>query len=228
MITDAQYESLFAFCKKHYVQYYDVQVELVDHLAEAIEEKMKKNPRLSFELALDEVYAGFGIKGFADIIDTRIKMVSKKSRKLKWKLFFSYFTVPKIAMTVCMYAVLLLLGRFLTQDYFRGVFLAVLGVSLFVFEIIYSIHLNRLFKKQTKEMIFTNERLSGIIDTVFFVQILFTSSVFDFAEAKQIHFLAYSMISLFMLIIFISILAHRDFVKELHQTAISQYPKAFA
>lgn len=228
MITDAQYESLFAFCRKHYVHYYDVQVELVDHLAEAIEEKMNMNPKLSFEQALDSVYAGFGIKGFADIVATRIEMVSKKSRKLKWKLLFSYFTVPKIAMTVCIYAFLLLLGQFLTQDYFRGVFLAVLGVSLFVFEIIYSIHLNRLFKKQIKEMIFTNERLSGIIDTVFFVQILFTSSVFDFAEAKQMHFLAYSMISLFMLVIFISILAHRDFVKELHSNALKLYPKAFA
>mgnify|MGYP000193300158 CR=1 FL=1 len=41
MITEVQYESLFAFCRKHYVQYYDVQVELVDHLAEAIEEKLK-------------------------------------------------------------------------------------------------------------------------------------------------------------------------------------------
>ncbi len=228
MITDAQYESLFAFCRRHYVHYYDVQVELVDHLSAAIEERMQQNPKLSFDQALDSVYAGFGIKGFADIVATRIEMVSKKSRRQKWKLFFSYFTVPKIAMTVCIYAFLLLLGRFLTQDYFRGVFLAVLGVSLFVFEIIYSFHLNRLFKKQIKEMIFTNERLSGIIDTVFFVQILFTSSVFDFAEAKQMHFLAYSMISLFMLVIFISILAHRDFVKELHSNALKLYPKAFA
>jgi hypothetical protein len=77
-------------------------------------------------------------------------------------------------------------------------------------------------------MIFTNERLSGIIDTVFFVQIFFTSSVFDFAEAKQMHFLAYSLISLFMLVIFVSILAHRDFVKELHSGALKLYPKAFA
>ncbi|PJE45501.1 MAG: hypothetical protein CUR34_14310 [Sediminibacterium sp.] len=228
MITDTQYESLFAFCRKHYVHYYDVQVELVDHLSTAIEDKMTANPKLSFEQALDSVYADFGIKGFADIVATRIEMVSKKSRKQKWKLFFSYFTAPKIAMTVFIYAFLLLLGQFLTQDYFRGVFLAVLGVSLFVFEIIYSIHLNRLFKKQIKEMIFTNERLSGIIDTVFFVQILFTSSIYDFAEAKQMHFLAYSMISLFMLVIFISILAHRDFVKELHNNAIKLYPKAFA
>lgn len=228
MITEAQYESLFAFCRKHYVHYYDVQVELVDHLSEAIEEKIKLNPKLSFEQALDSVYAGFGIKGFADIVATRMEMVSKKSRKQKWKLFFSYFTIPKIAMTICLYAVILLLGRFLTQDYFRGVFLAVIGLSIFVFEVVHSFQSNKLFKNQKKEMIFTSNRLSGIIDSVFFIQICFTSSIFDYAEAKQMHFLAYSLISLFMLVIFVSILAHRDFVKELHSDALKLYPNAFA
>jgi len=228
MITDAQYESLFAFCRKHYVHYYDVQVELVDHLAEAIEEKMNMNPKLSFEQALDQVYVGFGIKGFADIVATRMEMVSKKSRKQKWKLFFSYFTVPKIAMTVCLYAAILLIGKLLTPDYYKGFFLFLLGITIFIFEIIHSVKMSRLFKHQKKEMIFTSERLSGIIHSGLFVQVFFSSSVFDYAEVKQMHFLSYSLIALFMLVIFISILAHRDFVKELHNNAIKLYPKAFA
>lgn len=228
MITEVQYESLFAFCRKHYVQYYDVQVELVDHLAEAIEEKLKLNPKLNFEQALESVYAGFGIKGFADIVATRMEMISKKSRKQKWKLFFAYFTIPKIAMTICLYATILFLGKFLTQDYFRGVLLSVLGLSVFIFEIIHSIQSNKLFKNQKKEMIFTSDRLSGIIHSGFFIQIFFTSSVFDYTEVKQMHYLAYALISLFILVIFISILAHRDFVKELHSNALKLYPKAFA
>ena len=228
MITDAQYESLFAFCRRHYVQYYDVQVELVDHLVEAIEEKMSLNPTLSFEQALDQVYAGFGIKGFADIVATRMEMVSKKSRKQKWKLFFSYFTIPKIAMTVCIYAALLLVGKFLTPDYYRGIFLFLIGIAIFIFEIVHSVKMSRLFKHQKKEMIFTSERLSGIIHSGLFIQIFFSSSVFDYAEVKQMHYLAYSLISLFMLLIFLSILAHRDFVKELHSNALKLYPKAFA
>lgn len=228
MITEAQYDSLYAFCRRHYVQYYDVQVELVDHFSEAIEEKMKLNPKLNFEQALDSVYAGFGIKGFADIVATRMEMVSKKARKQKWKLFFSYFTVPKVTMTVCLYAGLLLIGRWMIQDYFRGFFLFTLGISLFIFEIVYTLKLNKLFKQQKKEMIFTSERLSGIIHSGFFVQIFFSNSLFDYVEAKQMHFLPYSLVTLFMLIIFISILAHRDFVKELYKSAIEQYPKAFA
>ena len=222
MITEAQYESLFAFCRKHYVQYYDVQVELVDHLSEAIEEKMQANPKLSFEQALEEVYAGFGIKGFADIVATRMQMVSKKSRNQKWKLFFSYFTLPKIAMTVCIYAAMLLIGKLLTQEYHRGLFLFIVGIGLFIFEIVYTLKMNKLFKAQKKEMILTSERLSGIIHSGL------SNSLFDYAGVKQMHFTAYAFVALFMLVIFISLLAHRDFVKELHRNAITQYPKAFA
>ncbi len=228
MITEAQYESLFAFCRKHYMQYYDVQVELADHLSEAIEEKMKENPKLSFEQALDEVYAGFGIKGFADIVATRMEMVSKKSRKQKWKLFFSYFTVPKIAMTLCMYAAMLLIGKVLTQEYHRGLFLFAVGACLFVFEIVYTLKMHKLFKQQKKEMILTSERLSGIIHSCIFIQIFFSNRFFGYTELDQMPFLPYAIISLMLLLIFISLLAHRDFVKELHRNAITLYPKAFA
>ena len=81
MITDEQIDSLYGFCRKHYVRAYDVQVELVDHLTVAIEEKMEANPKLSFEKALEEVYKGFGIKGFADIVASRTAMIDKKWRK---------------------------------------------------------------------------------------------------------------------------------------------------
>lgn len=228
MITEAQYESLYAFCRRHYVQYYDVQVELVDHLSEAIEEKMKLNPKLSFEQALDSVYAGFGIKGFADIVATRMQMVYEKCKKQKWKLFFSYFTVPKIAMTVCIYAGLLLVGKFLTQDYHRGLFFLALVFAVFIFEIIHTIRINRLFKHQKKEMILTSERLSSVIFSGFFLQILFNKVVLDLIGMKQVDFIAFSIGALFILMVFISVLAHRDFVKELYQNAVKQYPNAFA
>ncbi len=228
MITEAQYESLYAFCRRHYVQYYDVQIELVDHLSEAIEEKMKANPKLSFEQALDNVYAGFGIKGFADIVATRMQMVGEKCRKQKWQLFFSYFTVPKIAMTVCIYAALLLVGKFLTQDYYRGIFLSVLGVAIFIFEIIHTIQASKLFKSQKKEMIYTSGRLSGILSSGFFLQIFFSTRAFDLLSPNQVKFIPFAIVSLILLIIFISILAHRDFIKQLYNSAIKQYPNAFA
>jgi hypothetical protein len=98
-----------------------------------------------------------------------MEMVSKKARKQKWKLFFSYFTVPKIALTFCLYAAVLLVGKFLTQDYYQGIFLFALGLAIFVFEIVHSIQTNKLIKSQKKAMIVTSERLSGMIHSGFFM-----------------------------------------------------------
>ncbi len=228
MITEAQYESLFAFCRKHYVQYYDVQVELVDHLSEAIEVKMKENPKLSFEQALDSVYAGFGIKGFADIVATRENMVSKQCRKQKWKLFFSYFTAPKVAMTICLYAIILFLGKFLAQDQHRIILLSTIGLSLIIFEIIHSLKTAKLFKKQIKAMLYTGDRLNGLISSSIFIQLILSSRISKILDLNEFTYFDYAIVSFILVLIFVSILAHRDFVKELYKNAIEQYPNAFA
>lgn len=47
-----QIERLYQFTRQHYVEYYDLQTELVDHLANAIESQWLENPKLSFEQAL--------------------------------------------------------------------------------------------------------------------------------------------------------------------------------
>jgi hypothetical protein len=228
MITDEQYESLFAFCRKHYVQYYDVQVELADHLSAAIEERMSNNPKLSFEQALDAVYAGFGIKGFADIVAAREKMVSKQCRKQKWKLFFSYFTVPKIAMTICLYAVLLLLGKILAQDFHRIVLLSAIGFCLIIFEIIHSLKNSKLFKKQIKAMLYTGDRLNGLISSSVIIQITLSSRISKVIDLNVFNYFDYAIISFILLLMFVNILAHRDFIKELYNSAIEKYPLAFS
>lgn len=96
MLTSEQIESLFTFCRKHYVYYYDVQVELVDHLANAIESEMESDPRISFEKALEKVHKSFGIMGFATVVAEKEKMVLKQGRKLFWSTIKEQFTWPKV------------------------------------------------------------------------------------------------------------------------------------
>ena len=64
-LNQEQIESLFAFAEKKGIRYYDVQHELVDHLATSIETEMIKNENISFEQALYIVYSEFPITGFA-------------------------------------------------------------------------------------------------------------------------------------------------------------------
>ena len=96
MLTNEQIESLFTFCRRHFVYYYDVQVELVDHLANAVESEMKTNPKLSFENALDKVHGGFGIMGFTPLVAEKEKMALRKERKLLWSIFKEQFKWPKV------------------------------------------------------------------------------------------------------------------------------------
>lgn len=96
MLNNEQIDQLYLFCEKKRVQYYDVQVELVDHLANAIEDKMKEDPTICFEKALDQVYTEFGIFGFAKIIQEKEVAAYKKQRTLFYKLLKERFKWPKI------------------------------------------------------------------------------------------------------------------------------------
>jgi SPX domain protein involved in polyphosphate accumulation len=90
-LNQEQIERLYEFTRQHYVEYYDLQTELVDHLANSIEEQWKENPKLSFETALNIEFKKFGIFGFMDVVEKRQKALSKKYYKLIWKHFIEIF-----------------------------------------------------------------------------------------------------------------------------------------
>ena len=48
-VSASQIEKLYRFTRQHYVEYYDVQSELVDHLANGIEEQWKEDPEIPFQ-----------------------------------------------------------------------------------------------------------------------------------------------------------------------------------
>ena len=65
VLNKEQIKSLFAFVEKKGVKYYDVQHEIVDHLATSIESEMAANENRTFDQALQIVYGEFPITGFA-------------------------------------------------------------------------------------------------------------------------------------------------------------------
>ena len=151
MLTEEQVQRLFEFCVKHHVHHYDVQVELVDHLANAIEEKMSADPKLDFDAALASVYASFGILGFSQVVNANAESLAKKYRREKWKLFFSYFSWPKIALTTLFFVVSLLpLQFFPFKD--LGWVPTIATLLVFGYEIYVFVTLNSLRKKQIKKL----------------------------------------------------------------------------
>ena len=102
-LTNTQIQELYKFTRKHYVYYYDVQTELVDHLANDIEEIWKEKPQLSFENARDSSFKKFGVFGFMDVIEAKQKQMNKRYRKILWRFSKEWFTLPKIIITVLLF-----------------------------------------------------------------------------------------------------------------------------
>ena len=99
-LSSEQIDQLYLFTRQHYVEWYDLQTELVDHLANSIEEQLQENPKLSFETALNIEFKKFAIFGFMDVVEKRQKALTKKYYKLIWKHFIEFFKLPKIILTI--------------------------------------------------------------------------------------------------------------------------------
>jgi len=228
MLTKEHIEQLFAFCKKHYVHYYDVQVELVDHMANAIEARMAADKQLPFETALDIVYAGFGFKGFASIVNSRSLALSKQYAKLKKQLFLSYFTWPKVAMTACLFLILSFLPKFLTGDrlFYSPV---ILMFCLIMFEIYVSWQVNHFRKKQNQKLLITEVRPEAFFFNAALVpqlMMLFMKHS-DFAKDPKTGFIIYYVFIIVMILFFVGTLAYKELAKKIHQLAMEQYPEVF-
>jgi hypothetical protein len=87
MLTKEQIDYLFEFCETKGVRYYDVQVELVDHLANGIEKELAEHPGSSSEKALDVVFASFGYRKFAPLVAEKRKAAKIYRRRLWWSIF---------------------------------------------------------------------------------------------------------------------------------------------
>jgi len=136
-ISKEQIDCLYEFTRQHYVEYYDLQTELVDHLANSIERQWQENPKLTFEDALQIEFKKFGIFGFSDVVEKRQIALNKKYNKIVWKHFKSFFTLPKIIGTI---GAIGLINLLLSKLFFKSdIVLILFGLIVisFCFSIVY-------------------------------------------------------------------------------------------
>lgn len=128
-LNEQQINQLYLFTRRHFVEWYDLQSELVDHLANSIEDRWKENPKLTFEEALELEFKKFGIFGFMDVVDERRRFLSKKYSRIIWKHYKEFFRLPKIILTVSsMYFLYFLSEKLQDSQYLYLSILAVIGV----------------------------------------------------------------------------------------------------
>jgi hypothetical protein len=169
MLTPQQIDRLYQFTRQHYVEWYDLQTELVDHLANAIEAQWQEQPKLSFEEALQKEFKKFGVFGFMDVVEKRQAALNKKYNGIIWKHFKAFFTVPKIILTVTLVGLTYFLLNIAL--YKADVVLVAFGIIIlsFYFFIIYFANKNKKANAAThkkwllKEIILGRSSIVGMI-----------------------------------------------------------------
>ena len=104
-LPEGEIQKLFTFVKSKNVPYKDVQFEIVDHLASAMEDLKDDNPEWSYSKCLDEIYNKFPITGFAILQLEKEEALKKYWCKKMLPFVKEYFKLPKILLTAALFII---------------------------------------------------------------------------------------------------------------------------
>lgn len=172
-LTESQIQELYTFTRQHFVEHYDLQTELVDHLANDIEAMWETQAKVSFEEAKHKAFKKFGIFGFMEPIEQKAKAMNKRYMRYLWNELKKWVEIPQIIATLSLF----FLFYFSLSTTLAAELSVVFYVIVAVWVIYKNIQLNRQFMRRKKisnkkwmleEMIF---KQAGAVSFIFLSQI---------------------------------------------------------
>lgn len=225
-INTVQLEQLYKFTREHYVEHYDLQTELVDHLAHGIEKRWENNPKLSFNEALKLEFKEFGIFGFSDIIEKHNTSMSKRYIKIIFRFMREYIKLPKIIGTLCAILALFYVIRYVS---FSSWILGVLSILIFTYSLLATYALKYKYNKNQKrtgkawkleEMIFSSG--TGGFFVLNFFQITYHLRILS-SDHYIIQFLFATVLVFAILFLYISINVLPEKAEDLLRETYPEY-----
>jgi len=168
-LSTEQIEKLYQFTRQHYVEYYDLQTELVDHLANGIEEQWQEKPKLSFDEALQVEFKKFGVFGFMDVVEKRTAAMNKRYNKMILNHLKVYFRIPQIIGTIAAVGIVFYLLKMSLVSVFTMSILGLISIGFLFFSLFYLVRKRKKYEAKTgkkwmlKEIIFGHSTSLGLI-----------------------------------------------------------------
>ena len=212
-LNDEQITYIENYINQNDINYYEIYMEILDHMILSVEELLEKNPTKNFEEAvLIAKVEGFGRKkGFRGLLREKLKLAQKKARKDNLKSIKEFFTFPKLVLTLSVFVCYYWFLNFFKEPQQANI-VAISVVALFgIFQSLY-------YKKYTKinKMIILKTQLLGVNSSLIFALtqlstsfIIYTNNFIDFS-----HFLAKVMMSIVFTFALISLLVFIEVRKK--------------
>lgn len=226
VLSQHQIEELFRFCEAKGVKYFDVQIEIVDHLANAIEALMIQNKDLTFDMSLKQVYQGFGVTGFRKLIIEKEAIAASSANKLFFKLLISYFKLPQLLLTA---SILSLLAIFY-KAYSANVLLvtntmSIITLLLWIGSVLIFISFYRFKKRFNKPLLLLGFLPGNVIISI--AQLILVEYSINWLLGWEHRLITnvyqFSFIGLIVVITLLVHLALLSTIKKIKQQALTQY-----
>jgi hypothetical protein len=101
-LTTEQVDAVFDYVASHDIKWYELQIELTDHLVSIMEEMWSQDTELSFHQVKYQAEQRFGRNYFKEIEEQRRKILQKQFNYNQRKMVVKYLKFPKIALSILM------------------------------------------------------------------------------------------------------------------------------
>ncbi|NOQ91465.1 MAG: hypothetical protein GQ552_01965 [Flavobacteriaceae bacterium] len=223
-LSKDQIAQLYTFTRQHFVEWYDLQTELVDHLANDIEQIWKDEPNLSFDQAKNKAFKKFGIFGFSDVIEKKQNALYKYYWKMVWGIFKDYLKLPKVILTMLITLVIFtIINTFNDKKIFIYIYLTLHFILILGFLIHEQIQINKKNKTTGKKWMFDNIITSmGGVGFLMYIQLQVLSRFTDINWSVQNQVMVSTILALFSILSYILIIV---IPKKLTEKMTSLYPQ---
>ena len=222
-LTNQNIQDLYKFTRQHFVEHYDVQTELVDHLANDIEQILEEQPNLSFKEARNKSFKKFGVFGFMDVISAKQKQMNKKYYKILLGFVKDWFQLPKIILTATIFIISYSIMQF---EIAREVMLVAL-----MFVAAYEMYMvwKRRKNQQKKEKIFLLEAMikqtSAGFTTLTFINLINCINIVDIEFNKLSFFWMLFWAALLTICLILSYIINVVIPKKAEELLEEHYPE---
>ncbi len=183
-LTEKQIQQIHLFVKQHYIEHYDVELELVDHLANGIEQQWAIDSNITFDNALQIEFKKFGIFGFSDIIEIKAQVLTLQYIKDLVNHIKLYFKWYRIVVTIALYSVIYALLKYISTFADTQAISEIFVVSALLFNIVWAsidtVKTKRINKIEGKKWILDKVKFQFVVfpTILFFVYFRMIMSIF--------------------------------------------------
>jgi hypothetical protein len=171
-LTSQQIEYVSNYIKSFDIKWYELQVELTDHMVTSMEEIWKKDPELTFHQVKQYAENQFGRNGFKAIEEDRTQILRKEFRKAQWKMITEYLRFPKIIGSIFL-ALFIFKASFYFDEPDTFVKNAFGLLAIFSIPAFYSFYANRKINgKRFLELNISHSTFTGIFGFLFWIMFL--------------------------------------------------------